>query len=135
MHELNVHELSIFHWFHYLPTVVHTPTTSLTGLLWIAQSNTWQYICQTDSPIQWMNCKAWRSTTCSRFNKHTWIPIVLCTIFNRLPENFYNLFLTSRGKNGKVRSHKHCSVLTLEKYFCFRLLIVTSKLDQYQLNF
>jgi hypothetical protein len=70
-----------------------------------------------------------------KFRKHAcWIPMVLCTIFNCSPENVYNLFLTSRGKNGKVRFHKHCSMLTLKKYFCFRLLIVASKIDQYQLN-
>jgi hypothetical protein len=81
-----------------------------------------------------MTCKAWRSTMCSRFNKRTWIPVVLCTIYNWSPENFYDLFLTSIGKNETVRHHIHCSKFTLiNTYFCFRLLIiVASKIDQYQ---
>jgi hypothetical protein len=58
-----------------------------------------------------MTCKAWRSTTCTLFNKHTWIPLVGCTIFNWSLEHFYDLFLTSRGKKRKVRYHRHCSML------------------------
>jgi hypothetical protein len=84
---------------------------------------------QTDSPIQWMTCKARRSTTCLRFNKHTWIPMVLCKIFNCSLEISTTCFLLQEARKERLRS-----MITLKKYFCFRLLIVASKIDQYQMS-
>lgn len=97
-------------------------------LIWIALFNMWQYLRQTGSPIQWMSRKAWRSTTCLQFNRHTWFLSVLYPIFNCLPENLYNLFCTLKGKKGKITYHRLCSMLTLKNTVVLVFILLLQKL-------